>query len=290
MYDLFTSREAQITSNESDQWSPDIYGDKIVWLDKRNSESVPDSSFGGFDVYMYNLSTKEETRISKSTVPINPDAFLKVDIDADKLVWGSGGDGISVYNISTGSQTNINSSISLYNIAFSGDKIAGTDDVDGREGVVYVYNLSTSNLTQITANESAYGGPGIFGNRVVWPDSRNGNNSSGFDLYMYDLSSKNETQITTNNSVAWSVPRIYGDRIVWVDDRNVTWDIYMYDLANKNETRISTSGSAYQPSIFNDSIGGSGIVWADNRYGNSDIYLATIPDSNSLYPSNLSQT
>ena len=62
MYDLSTSTETQITSNESNQYGSAIYEDRIVWMDERNSGSVVDNFFGGFDVYMYNLSTKDPPR------------------------------------------------------------------------------------------------------------------------------------------------------------------------------------------------------------------------------------
>ena len=53
MYDLSTSRETQITGNNSTQLNPVISGDKIVWQDNRN---------GNWDIYMYDLSTSKETR------------------------------------------------------------------------------------------------------------------------------------------------------------------------------------------------------------------------------------
>ncbi|MDW5552330.1 MAG: cell surface protein, partial [Methanosarcina sp.] len=36
MYDLSTSKETQITTNESNQSMPAIYGNRIVWQDDRN--------------------------------------------------------------------------------------------------------------------------------------------------------------------------------------------------------------------------------------------------------------
>jgi len=43
MYDLFTSKETRITTNESWQSEPVIYGDKIVWQDNRNGGSLDES-------------------------------------------------------------------------------------------------------------------------------------------------------------------------------------------------------------------------------------------------------
>ena len=232
MYDLSTSTETQITSNESNQYASAIYEDRIVWMDKRNSGSVPDDGFGGFDVYMYNLSTKKETRITNSTISINPDMGASVNIYDNKIVCYMGPYGISVYDLSTG-QENVISALQLYNLAFSGNRIVGTNDWEGREGAVYMYDLSTATKTKITADVSAYGGPDISGNRIVWPDFRNSDiPSSGLDLYMYDLSTSTESRITTSKSVAWSAPSIYGNRIVWQDERNGNSDIYMFTLAS----------------------------------------------------------
>lgn len=48
-------KEFQITTDESDQWSPAVYGDIIVWTDLRQ---------GNLDIYGYNLATQEEFQIT----------------------------------------------------------------------------------------------------------------------------------------------------------------------------------------------------------------------------------
>jgi beta propeller repeat protein len=50
--------EFEVTTARGLQKSPAIYGDVVVWQDNR-----PGSSMGDWDIYRYNLSTKEEFKI-----------------------------------------------------------------------------------------------------------------------------------------------------------------------------------------------------------------------------------
>ena len=73
MYNLSTSTETQIITNNSIQRVPDIYEDRIVWEDYRN---------GNWDIYMYNLSTSTETQIT--TNEFNQGL---PSIYGDRIVW-----------------------------------------------------------------------------------------------------------------------------------------------------------------------------------------------------------
>ena len=66
-------RKHRITSNESNQTEPAIYGDIIVWQDDRNGNS---------DIYMYDLSISTETQIST-----NESNQSEPAIYGDKIVW-----------------------------------------------------------------------------------------------------------------------------------------------------------------------------------------------------------
>ena len=57
-----------IVSNESEQGSPAIYGNRIVWEDYRN---------GNWDIYMYDLSTKKETQITTNISDSEAPVYLR---------------------------------------------------------------------------------------------------------------------------------------------------------------------------------------------------------------------
>ncbi len=286
--------EYQITTNESNQEYPAIYGDRIVWQDSHD---------GNYTLYLYNVSTSSETPIISDYPQFDPAIY------GDKIVWQSGN--IYLYNLSTSVKylitnqsgrypaiydnkivwershiymydlstlresqitNNNNTSYQEYPAIFSNRIVWG--DWRNRNWDIYMYDLSTQKEFQITANESDQVRPAIYGDRIVWVDSRNGYPN----IYMYNLSSSRETRITTNQSGQYW-PVIYGDRIVWEDSRSGNGsDIYMYDFSISKEVQISASGSASNPAIYDNRI-----VWQDRRNGNSDIYMCTISrDGHSL--------
>jgi beta propeller repeat protein len=297
----------QITTSGS-AFNPAIYGDKIVWEDARNGNSV---------IYLYDLSTSNETQITASDEytykPViygnkivyiwgsdtEPDYFIEMydlstknvtwswgwtndymypDIYGNRIVWGY--IGIFMYDLSTNTETQITTSQSASNPHIYGDRVVYDDTRSYRNYDIYMYDLSTKKETQITTSGSA-SNPRIYGDKIVWSDGRYGQDGDYYsDIYMYDLSTKKETRITTSGSASY--PAIYEDTIVWKDLRDFDpyadkSNIYIYDLSTNTETQITKSGSASNPAIYEDRI-----VWQDSRNGNSDIYMATLSSSNTL--------
>ncbi|AKB36473.1 cell surface protein [Methanosarcina siciliae C2J] len=275
---VLTENEIRITTSELAS-HPDIYGNRIVWQDFRN---------GNYDIYMYDLSTSRETRItaneSNQTYP---------SLYCDRIVWQDDRNGqydIYMYNISTSTETQISISgraqrpkiygnriiwmdsrtrhldLYMYNLStFNESRIIseGRPEFVNMEGNlmvwhdlryispdIYMYDLSTSTETQITSNGKATF-PNVYGNRIVWQEWHREDGTT--DIFMYDLSTSKKTQITTNKSSQY-YPAIYGDKIVWEDFRNENINIYMYDLSTQKETQITTSGGAHDPDIYGDRI------------------------------------
>jgi beta propeller repeat protein len=296
VYDLTNSTENVISSYDAHSSSPDIYEDRVVWIDDRNMIDIGQKND---DIFILNLSTSIETQITTNkSNQVNPAIYGNTIVWTDErnaVTYNDMSD-IYMYNLSTSKETRITTTVAEEQRtkgaetrittnkgeqeypAIYGDRIVWRDWRNGNQhdfknGDIYMYNVSTSKEIQITTNKSSQVNPDIYKDIIVWEDDRNG--SENWDIYMYNLSTKKETQITANKSNQLS-PAIYGDKIVWVDQRNgyPNNDIYMYDLSTRKETQITTNGSNQQsPKIYGDRI-----VWEDWRNGddynlNSDIYM-----------------
>ncbi len=217
MYNITTGEEIQITSNESLQIDPVIYGDIIAWTDTRNMNITEDESEMGLqdllqsnvDIYMYNLSSGEETQVTTNESWQEGPA-----IHGDRIVWTD--------------MRNANLT---------------SDDWMQWNVDIYMYNLTSGEETQVTTDESNQLLPAIYGDRIVWEDYRNHAASStdmnttlvmqwNSDIYTYNISSQEEEQITSD-PFPQEYPAIYEDTVVWVDMRSGYFDIYMIDLAEE---------------------------------------------------------
>ncbi|MCO5382074.1 MAG: hypothetical protein NHB15_08280 [Methanosarcina barkeri] len=73
LQDLSTKKQTRIITNEISQWDPAIYGDKIVWT------GYPGEDYEGYNIYMYDISTKKEKMIAaQADSPV---------IYGDRIVW-----------------------------------------------------------------------------------------------------------------------------------------------------------------------------------------------------------
>jgi len=234
---------------------------KIVWLEERN---------GSLGLYLYNLETKQETRIST----VNQSIF-----------W-------SVYQFPGILPATLTVIVPLSPDIY-GNKIVWSDCSSGNWDI-YLYDLEKSLKERITTNSSEQICPVISGNRIIWLDRRNATDAYTWDIYCYDLEAGTEKQIVSVKNAVTAVfvslplpfptlgfgstslfPDIYGNNIIWNENRNDSWDIYLYDLAAGQERQITSDPSRQDAhAIF-----GNKIVYSDNRNGNADIYLFDL-DSN----------
>ncbi|MBU7028435.1 MAG: hypothetical protein HXS48_15995, partial [Theionarchaea archaeon] len=183
-YDLVTKEEFQITEDTSDQLSPTIYGNTVVWEDYRN---------GNYDIYGYDLVTKEEFQITEDTSNQKLPAIYE-----ETIVWA--------------------------------DNRNGNYDI-------YGYDLSAGKEFPIIVNSTDQIFPAIYDDIVVWMDSAN---DQRYNIYGYDLSTEEEFQIAPESSDQWW-PAIYDDIVVWADSRHGKSDIYCCNLQVMRDVRKADS-------------------------------------------------
>lgn len=146
MYNISTSEETQINTSGS-AVLPVIYGNRIVYYN---------TSHGKPDIYMFDLSAKEETKITTNeTANGTSNGYGSLAIYGSRIVWL---DRPHIEDLQLGENL-------YYNI--------------------YVYDLSASNETKISTSEYIIYSLATYGNIIVWSgeDKAPGNNST-VDIYM----------------------------------------------------------------------------------------------------------
>ena len=110
MFDQTTQLETRLTNNPATQGYPSIYGDNVVWQDDRNSLG---NSVKSFDIYSYNLLTKEEKKISQTKGNHEEPKYKNF------AVWRNTSDGKSdviLYDLNTGIQESLTNSIDAFGV------------------------------------------------------------------------------------------------------------------------------------------------------------------------------
>lgn len=166
-----------------------IYKNKIVWCEKRD---------GNWNVYLYDMKTKNE-------LPITSNSYKQetAKIYGDLIVWFDDRNGnwdVYMYNLKTKEEKPvcINPAKQYYGLDICEDKIVW-DDERNDEGDIYMYDITTDEEIRITNDSHDQSYPEIYGNRIIWRDTRNHKGPTTFgentDIYMYDLTTKEEKAI-----------------------------------------------------------------------------------------------
>jgi len=140
---------------------------------------------------------------------------------------------------------------------------------------VFLLDLKTGTVQQITTEEHAQVSPRISGDTIVWLDGRQqplNSYPSSFDIYALDLKTGQERRITSAATAeGYDQVSISGSLVVWTDVRVAdSWaeshpsnagdfnnEIYLYDPATGQERRITTDpANDHCPAID-----GNRIVW-----------------------------
>lgn len=152
---------------------------------------------------------------------------------------------------------------------------------------VFLLDLKTGEVRQLTTEEHAQTYPRIYGDTVVWLDSRyeeEYHNPRRYDVYAYDLGTGEEKRLTSATSADGMNLSIDGNLVVWADNRHAdpevsthpsnapeyNNDIYLYDLTTGREERITSyPGNDHYPDID-----GNRILWLRQEdYIRADVFV-----------------
>jgi beta propeller repeat protein len=182
-YNLLTRTETKITNavDVPGYDSPTIDGNKIVYL----KEGSP-----GSDVYLYDISTHKESKISISGTAGNPDIYGNV------VVWTDKGN-IFIRDILKHKTKQITTNGAAGEPSIYGNRIVYTNSYSTGGSDIYMYEISSSKTTHITTSKCAYS-PAIYNEKIVYVDTRNavqGQDIDVRDIYMYDLAAKPDKRL-----------------------------------------------------------------------------------------------
>ncbi|MDA3936601.1 MAG: cell wall-binding repeat-containing protein [Actinomycetota bacterium] len=259
--------ERRLTDENVTQLTPDISGDKVVWLDYRDNASYP-------EVYVEDLVTGNETRHTTS-----PSSKQTVHIDGDLVVWSDYRNGaqwdIYAKDLVTGVETRItNEAQKQLEPEVSGDIIVWQDQRSGNEDI-YAYNMTYGVEIPICTEGHDQFNPSVSGDIVVWMDMRDGNQ----EIYAYDMSSGIEWNVT-NDPGAQVSQSICGDIVAWYDTRLGASNVRMKDLSTGVETWITSS-----PTVTHGvpHVSEQYITWVDWRNGSTPDMFAYDLDTGNEY-------
>lgn len=154
----------------------------------------------------------------------------------DKIVFENKTDSVSMYDMSTGKITKLDSSDTyvIYGSVIYGDYAAwiGLDSI-------YLCNLSTLKVLKVATDVEEMGpaGPALYGTKLTWI----GNEKGKDHLYIYNIDTKKTKKVKTPHEP--NAPSIWGDTIVWHDSSDSGISIHSYNTNTGKIAKIASSGT-----------------------------------------------
>ncbi len=270
LLELDTGEVRQITTEEHAQTRPRVFGDTVVWLDARHDDDYFNPR--RFDVYAYNLSTGQETRLTSTTSAEDSD----LSTSGNLVVWTDQRHADPAITIHAGNEPDYNNEIYAFDLS-NGEEIRVTTNpgndhypvVDGnriawlrqwgyREADIFTYRTGDGSEQQVSSSRYAVRAPTIYSDLVAWADARisRGNVSNdmimvgepaaGAAIYLRDMMAGEEILVRSATPVEsmraiWVDPVMNGDFVVYRLDRQIGAGTYAMSLVyeSEEETRVS---------------------------------------------------
>jgi len=195
MYNLETETENKITDDEHSQGVPKIYGNYIIWRGNRE---------GKYELFLYDIRTDEEKQLTFNTTVVfsTSKEFYAIHgnniIYADGLRYNDSGDyvppGIYIYNIETEISENIASDTLLSRIDIYGNKVVYISYNGSMDSyILHLYDIISKEDTIL--KEGMLGTPSIYGNRVVFWQTKDDIPDGDYDIHIINIETLEETVI-----------------------------------------------------------------------------------------------
>lgn len=222
------------------------YSSQAIWGDTLVAgEYIFGDGLEGQYITTYNLVTREKERVQEfapAEFRISPPSIYE-----NRVVWSSA-------NIS--------------------GRLLSEIDWNKLNWDVFLLDLDSGEVRQITSEEHAQIEPRVYGDTIVWLDTRHVegyHNPDVFDIYAYDFKTGQEMRLTSSTSAEGHDLSISGNLVVWSDNRHAEWDkathpgnepnynneIYAYDLVTGSEHRITN----YPANDHYPAVDGNRIIW-----------------------------
>ncbi len=269
MYDLTSQQEVRITNDPADQFYPKMCGNRIVWLDNRNT-----SSADRFDIYTYDLNSGRETRIT------NTSSVVRFACDEDLVTWIWMDNDDSRYNVSYSyfgeaeEKFLYQSNNLLYAVDTYSKRILWAEKVPdpnyGSTESIWIKDV-VSNMLQC-ANWPTLSIRNLkMENALVLCENVRPAPAQGgdmvFDLFIFDMKIMMDTRITPASGGTECLGNdIYGNTVVWSDAANPRI-LEVYDYSTGLTRQVYSDNPKYENVIYEDKV-----AWLNN----SGVFVGTL--------------
>lgn len=274
-----------LTNNNYEDNSAYIEGEYIYWLAKgevnriyqhhiptniRKQLEMPTEEFhvSGDYILLEEYPTSLNRKLQLYHIPSKTTTDIMIDSEFEDLLlneqyatWQIDGE-VHTYHLESG-EKRIYSSENYWEPDIWENYLTWRDS-DGR---VFLLNMDTENIQQLSNEGLSASNPKIHSNRVVW-DEILGNDFNSLEVWFYDILT-DETHNLTDNDVADYRQQIYGDYVVWQSLDYDTWvndrkkSLYFYHIPSGTTTMFAAPRrNQDSPLLYKDMI-----IWTYREEG-----------------------